>query len=196
MNDRYISVKKTAAQYDHDFAHARQVSSLAVSLFQVTHDLHSLGTVEEELLVCAALLHDIGWCDGQAKHHKRSYQLILADPPVGLSHRETVLIANIARYHKGALPKPSHEGFAALPAADKEIVLKLSALLRITDGLDATHGNLCTVTGCAISADAATVEVCANQDISIEIGSAEEKSDLFAQVFGRKVVFNFTHRGI
>ncbi len=52
------------------------------------------------------------------------------------SPREREIVANVARYHRKALPKPRHENFARLSGADQELVGKLGGILRLADGLD------------------------------------------------------------
>jgi exopolyphosphatase/guanosine-5'-triphosphate,3'-diphosphate pyrophosphatase len=50
-------------------------------------------------------------------------------------------MANVARYHRGAKPKQSHDNFAALDPDDQDVVVILGALLRLADGLDRSHYN-------------------------------------------------------
>jgi exopolyphosphatase/guanosine-5'-triphosphate,3'-diphosphate pyrophosphatase len=93
-----------------------QDARLAVRLFDLTGDLHHLDDEHRDLLYCAGLLHDIGYAEGYAGHHKTAYRLIMAGDLPGLSERETRIVANVARYHRGSQPAVSHEGFAALDA--------------------------------------------------------------------------------
>ena len=116
------NIEELAASYEHDVGHSRQVTRIAEQIFDVTGELHKLGAQERELLVYAALLHDIGWSVDSQKHHKHAYDLILKHPPEDLSKRNMLIVANIARYHSKALPSLSHEGFAALSSADRETV--------------------------------------------------------------------------
>jgi len=177
-----------------DSAHASQVSRLALSLFDALTDLHTLGSEERRLLEFAALLHDIGWVDGQSKHHKRSYEMIMADPPHSLSPRETAVTANIARYHRKSLPKRSHNGFAALKRADRDIVRKLAAILRIADGLDVTHTNASTIRKCTVGKTKISIYLDRNSDCRFEIESAQKKADLFREVYDKEVEFRFTSK--
>ena len=49
----------------------------------------------------AALLHDAGYHISYERHHKHSYHLILHADLLGMSPAEQVVIANVARYHRG-----------------------------------------------------------------------------------------------
>jgi len=88
------------------------------------------------------MLHDIGYFIAYDRHHRHSYHLILHSGLPGLTRRETSMVAAIARYHTKALPKRSHESWAAIEPADRAAVRELAAILRIADGLDrgGAHG--------------------------------------------------------
>ncbi len=63
------------------------------------------------------MLHDIGWSqtsDG-AGHHKHSARMIGEHPWKHLRAADVKIVAQIARYHRKALPQPHHEPFHALP---------------------------------------------------------------------------------
>lgn len=189
MRARDRTAEEIALEYQQDISHPVQVARLAAQLFDACASLHQFGPAEKRLLEQASILHDIGWVDGQAKHHKRSYGMILATPPHGLTARETAIVASVARYHRRAIPKLSHAGFAALSKADREIVTRLAALIRIADGLDYTHRSICSIRGCAVGADRVVVELDCTGECSTEIAKAAKKADLFEEVSGRKVSF-------
>ena len=94
---------------------------------------------ERQTLADAALLHDIGYHINYEKHHKHSYHLITHADLLGMTPSEQVLIANIARYHRGAEPRKTHPNFGPLSAAARERVTRLSAILRVADGFDRGH---------------------------------------------------------
>jgi exopolyphosphatase/guanosine-5'-triphosphate,3'-diphosphate pyrophosphatase len=190
MVDIRDEVTRTAESYDHDFSHARNVAELSESIFDLTTELHGLGQEEKEILTYAALLHDIGWSGGQTRHHKRSFELIHANPPRGLTPRQTLMIANIARYHRKGLPKLSHTGFSMLKAHDRETVRKLSALIRIADGLDALHDAECHVVDFRVAGTKAVFVLQSEHDCRVEIESAKEKADLFREVFDLEARFD------
>ena len=55
---------------------------------------------------------------------------------------DRLLLALVARYHRGATPDPEkHESYAALSPEDQRIVARLGAILRFADGLDRSHTN-------------------------------------------------------
>ena len=48
-------------------------------------------------------------------------------------------MAQIARYHRRSVPRPSHPAYMALPRESRVVVNKLAALLRVADALVRGH---------------------------------------------------------
>ncbi|HEU4683557.1 MAG TPA: Ppx/GppA phosphatase family protein, partial [Nitrospira sp.] len=119
--------------------HSLHVAALALRLFDQTKSLHGLGQTERDWLEFAAILHDIGYLISERQHHKHAHYLITHSEVGGLSAEERRIIANIARYHRRALPQAKHDDFEGLSSRIKRVVRMLAALLRIADGLDRTH---------------------------------------------------------
>ena len=119
--------------------HAQQVARLALSIFDQTRSVHGLGDQERELLEYAALLHDVGVHISYDRHHRHSYYLIKNGDLRGFDPREIEVIALVARYHRQATPKKSHEGYGDLNSALRRTVRVLSAVVRLAEGLDRSH---------------------------------------------------------
>ncbi len=174
-----------------DRRHVEQVRLLALALFDALAD--ELGCAPEErwFLEAAALLHDVGQLVSYRKHHKHSYQLIMNAERLGLGPRDRALVALISRYHRKGGPSRKHPEFAALDDADQQVVRRVSALLRVADGLDRGH---------TASVDRLTVTLLADRcvirayprlkgaDLSLEVWGAERKQDVLARALGREVV--------
>jgi exopolyphosphatase / guanosine-5'-triphosphate,3'-diphosphate pyrophosphatase len=119
--------------------HAQQVARLALSIFDQTRSVHGLGDQEREWLEYAALLHDIGVHISYDRHHRHSYYLIKNGDLRGFDPQEIEVIALVARYHRQATPKKSHEGYGDLNSALRRTVRVLSAIVRLAEGLDRSH---------------------------------------------------------
>ena len=126
-------------KYRFDEPHALHVASLALSLFDQTRAVHGMGEKERRILHAAALLHDIGSFVSYTRHHKHSLYLISHSNLAGFTPRETLMVANVARYHRRSFPKPQHEPFTALQKDDRDKVSALAALLRLADAMDREH---------------------------------------------------------
>lgn len=137
--ERLRAVIKVAEQFSYEEGHARQVTALALGLFDALKPLHRMGGTQKDWLQCAGFLHDIGYTGGVKGHHKRGHTLILKDPGLPFSGREREIIASVVRYHGTDLPAPGHRPFGQLPPQDQQRVSMLAAILRIADALDVGH---------------------------------------------------------
>ncbi len=129
------------ARYDEEPVHTDHVAELARQLFDGLKPWHRLDADSRKLLDVATILHDIGWSqapDGRG-HHKHSARLIREHAWRHLDPDEVALVAQIARYHRKAMPQPEHEEFQALSANAQKRVMILGGILRIADALDRTH---------------------------------------------------------
>jgi CHAD domain-containing protein len=93
------------------------------------------------ILQVAALMHDVGKARRSENHHKASYRMIrkLARP-LGLSAQELEVAAVVARYHRGALPRPRRQTLQTLELPLRPIAMELSGILRLANSLDPRNG--------------------------------------------------------
>jgi exopolyphosphatase/guanosine-5'-triphosphate,3'-diphosphate pyrophosphatase len=170
-------------------AHSLHVAGLALRLFDQTARLHRLGPTERTWLEYAAILHDVGYLINERQHHKHAYYLITNSDIGGLSGGEVQIIANVARYHRRAVPHQKHEGFDLLSPKYQRIVRILSALLRIADGLDRTHFSVVRTLDVRLGATV-TITVHVTGDAELETWAAAGRADLFERVFRRHLKFS------
>jgi exopolyphosphatase/guanosine-5'-triphosphate,3'-diphosphate pyrophosphatase len=173
--------------YGFEEDHCRQDARLALRIFDLTSDLHGLGDECRDLLYCAGLLHDIGYVQGYWGHHKTAYRLIMKADLPGLAVREQEIVANVARYHRGAKPKLKHQGFSSLDPDDQEIVRVLGAILRLADGLDRSHTDAIRDLDVYLEGDELVVLVDCPFDCGSEIWAGEKKGRFFGELFDVQV---------
>ncbi len=121
--------------------HSLQVKKLALLIFDQLKNIHKMKEYEKFLLGSAAMLHDIGLSKQVKNHHKISQKMIRKIPFKLVNKHDILLIGNIARYHRKACPNKKHSTYISLNEKDKNIVRKLSSIIRIADGLDRNHIN-------------------------------------------------------
>jgi exopolyphosphatase/guanosine-5'-triphosphate,3'-diphosphate pyrophosphatase len=187
MEEIFATCISLGRDYDFEEEHSRQDARLAVRIFDLTTGLHHLDDEYRDLLYCAGLLHDIGYVEGYWGHHKTAYRLIMKSDLSGLTLREKRIVANVARYHRGAKPKLSHKGFAALDSDDREVVTMLAAILRLADGLDRGHTDAVRDLDVWLEGKRLVIEVDCPFGCSAEIWAGEKKGRFFGQVFGVEV---------
>ncbi len=126
-------------KYGFDGAHAAEVSRLSRLFFTKLKSDFDLEPREEALLEIASMLHDIGRFVDARKHHLHSWYLISNTQLPGLSAAEHRIVAAVARYHRAETPANTHAEYTALAPGEKVTVLKLAAILRVTDALDCSR---------------------------------------------------------
>jgi exopolyphosphatase/guanosine-5'-triphosphate,3'-diphosphate pyrophosphatase len=173
-----------------DRRHVEHVRYLALQLYDQL--AAELGCQPEErlLLEAAGLLHDVGQLVSYRKHHKHSYQLIMHAERLGLPPRERGLVALISRYHRRTGPRKKHAEFAALPAADQAVVRRLSALLRVADGLDRGHTAAVETVATELTEDAIIIRIAPRlqgADLGLECWGGSRKADVLAKLLRRDV---------
>ncbi len=138
---RQRSVRQLAERTHFEEPHARHVQKLALCIFDSIGERLGCSPEDRQTLADAALLHDIGYHINYDKHHKHSYHLISHADLLGMTPAEQMLIANVARYHRGAEPRKSHSNFWSLSTAARANVRRLAAILRVADGFDRGHAS-------------------------------------------------------
>jgi putative phosphoesterase len=170
----------------YERGHTHHVTRLALALFDCLEPLHGLGPGERRWLQYGALLHDIGWVEGQQGHHKTALRLILAEPSLPFDRRRRWLIGLIARYHRRRAPQDGDKYFRRLSGADRQRVRVLAGILRVADGLDRSHACIVRSVTCAVSAQEIRMVCDAGGPADSEKAAAEAKADLLESVFHRR----------
>jgi exopolyphosphatase/guanosine-5'-triphosphate,3'-diphosphate pyrophosphatase len=178
------------ARYDEEPSHSDQVAKLALQIFDSLKSWHGLSARSRELLLSAALLHDIGWsqtADGKG-HHKSSARMIREYPWKHLSRDEVTIVAQIARYHRKSPPAPEHDEFQALKPAAQKTVMILGGILRIADALDRTHSGRIVRAEASVLQERITVRVEPAGTWEAENAMFDNKRDMLQIIAERPVV--------
>lgn len=138
---RERSVLSFAERCHYEAPHSHHVRELALQLFDFIGSRLGCDAEDRRVLSDAALLHDVGYHINYENHHKHSYHLIVHADLLGIAPEEQVAIAHVARYHRGAPPKKSHDAFMQLDRSWQRRVRRLSAILRVADGFDRGHAS-------------------------------------------------------
>ncbi len=186
-DDLETQAESLARRCHYEADHARNVGRLALELFDQLAGLHGLGGRDRQLLAAAALVHDVGWVDGQAGHHKASARIVRADASLPVSDRERAVLCAAIRYHRRALPSPDHLEWASLDRRDRGRARWLAALVRLADGLDRTHRGV--VAGLCVQENRDCVEITfsAAGPADEECSAAVKKADLLENALERPV---------
>lgn len=191
-----LTLERYVAKYYRDCTHVYEVKKLSLMLFDcVNETIRNIPLKYRKILEIAAILHDIGYNKNSKNHNKHAYEIITKTGLEGFDEKETELIALIARYHRGAMPdKKKHQDYGQLDKKERKIVKRLSAILRLCDGLDRAHMQLIKAlkTDYDEKNNIFTIFLLSNiPERTPDITSAIKKKDLFEKVYKVQVVFKF-----
>ncbi|MGE5358275.1 MAG: HD domain-containing protein [Bacteroidales bacterium] len=167
--------------------HAQQVARLALSLFDQTRALHGLDDRAREWLEYGALLHDIGAHISYARHHRHSEYLIRNGGLRGLEPAEIDVLALVARHHRRGTPKKSEAALAALPAPLRRFVRVGSAIVRLAECLDRSHGQLVERVEWTDDGKTAHVRLVSGSDTELEAWAAARQLGPLSRELGRQI---------
>jgi exopolyphosphatase/guanosine-5'-triphosphate,3'-diphosphate pyrophosphatase len=190
VDPRLRGVHAVGSRFGYEEAHAHAVAAFAEKIFDSLCYHFKLSRHHRTLLSAAALLHDVGYHIASESHHKHSLYLIKHSELTGFSEAEREVIANIVRYHRGALPKARHPDYAALGEQDRETVWRLGAILRVADAFDRSHDNSVDDLRCEREGKNFHIQLRSAHDCHKEIWAAEQKRDMFEQAFNCKLTFS------
>jgi exopolyphosphatase/guanosine-5'-triphosphate,3'-diphosphate pyrophosphatase len=184
---RERSVSQLAERTHYEAPHSKHVQKLALQIFDAIGQRLGSSADERKLLADAALLHDIGYHISYEKHNKHSYHLIQHAELLGMTPAEQIIVANVARYHRGADPKKTHSNYAELEKPLRKTVKRLSAILRVADGFDRGHANAVAevkVRWLERALRLTAVPARSSANLRLELWGASRKSKLLSDVAG------------
>ena len=195
--DRYPDVRRRsvvelAERCNYSSEHAQQVARLAMGLFDQTRAVHGLTDREREWLEYAALMHDLGVHISYERHHRHSYYLIKNGDLRGFDPKEVEVMGLVARYHRRAAPKKTHEEFGALSGDLRRTVRVLSALLRLAEGLDRSHSQPLSSVSVLDRDEDFLVSLRSDGDAELEVWAAARHVVPLEQVLQKPIRFEVT----
>jgi exopolyphosphatase/guanosine-5'-triphosphate,3'-diphosphate pyrophosphatase len=184
---RLRSVYALLAKFVTDVTHPRHVARLSLELFDGLQAEHRLSQEARELLLYAALLHDVGSAIGYDGHHEHSAYVIRHGNLRGLSAEEVGIVALVARYHGKAQPRKRDAEFRALAPLERRTVRWLAALLRIAEGLERSHYQLIRSIRVSRRGGRVALRASARREAQLELWAARRRAGLLAELLDRDV---------
>lgn len=186
--DILACVQNIGKRYMGSRKRGETLEKIALTIFDSMKKVHGLGQRERLLLRLAALLHDCGKYISMVNLGECSYSIIMATEIIGLSHMEREIVANVVKFN--------HEEFEYYEVLrtsilDREAYLKiakLTAILRVANGLDRSHKQKFKDVKTVLKDDVLTITVDTNEDITLEKGMFSHRADFFEEVYSVKPV--------
>jgi exopolyphosphatase/guanosine-5'-triphosphate,3'-diphosphate pyrophosphatase len=114
----------------------------------------------------------------------------------GFEPQEIEVIALIARYHRQAEPKRSHEGYGALDPGLRRIVKRLGAMVRLAEGLDRSHSQAISRVDLYPRQSDYLARLRAQGDAELELWAAHRHVEPLERILGKTIRFELTDRDI
>jgi exopolyphosphatase / guanosine-5'-triphosphate,3'-diphosphate pyrophosphatase len=184
---RERSVMQLAERSHYEAQHSTHVQKLALQLFDAIGQRIGCAPEDRRLLADAALLHDIGYHISYDKHNKHSYHLIEHAELLGMTPADQIVVANVARYHRGAEPKKKHRNYGGLDRPLRQTIKRLSAILRVADGFDRGHASAVgeiKVRWMERALRLTAVPARSANNLRLDLWGASRKSNLLAEIAG------------
>ncbi|MEC8432922.1 MAG: exopolyphosphatase, partial [Planctomycetota bacterium] len=106
----------------------------------------------------------------------------------GISKRELLLVAMVARYHRRASPSPLHDVYGSLTREERVAVSKMAALLRIAKAIDDSRLQRIHMFECEILPDVVVIHIPGVEDLALEKIALSQQQNLFEEVYGKRVI--------
>ena len=188
--DIVACAKNISKRYMGSRKRGETLENIALTIFDNMKKIHGLGIRERLYLRLAAFLHDCGKYISMVDIGETSYHIIMATEIIGLSHAEREIVANVVRFNhtpfiyyrdmRAQNTKLSKESYL--------IVAKLTAILRVANGLDRSHKEKLKEIRAKLKEDTLVLTVDSQVDISLEKGLFENKAAFFQEVFSVKPI--------
>jgi exopolyphosphatase/guanosine-5'-triphosphate,3'-diphosphate pyrophosphatase len=190
---QYSPLKDMVEEYGIEREHARKVAENSYRLFKDLKSIHHLRSELLHTLRIASVVHDIGVMTDAKKHHKVGREILSKTCPDELPYPLCVFLPWMTFLHKKRIDLRKLEKlslkkkFFILPPQMRDDILKLSAILRIADGLDYSRMDS-RISEIDLTKEDIIVKI-AGKGASIDADRADTKADLWRLLFDRDIYF-------
>ncbi len=174
----------------HSIEHrTREREMIALTIFDSMNKKYGLSKRDRLLLQLAAILSECGRYISFANVGDSSYNIIIATEIIGLSHVEREILANIVKY---ATEKFDYykilDSTASLDRESYLKIAKLTAIIRLSEGLDLSHRGKCSKLKIVNEEDELLLTIETNADMTLEFGLFNRYATFFEEVYNIKPV--------
>lgn len=183
------SLNTVIRNYSNNLAHAEHIYNLSMQLFKQLKVLHKLPRFYVKVLRVASILHDIGQHVKYYDHQKHSCYMIMNSTLYGISHREIVLAAFVARAHKtGEVDLRELAKYRdIITEEDVEAVKRLGVILRLAESFDRSMSGVIKGITCDVLGASVIMKTQPEGDCSIEIKDALKCAPEFKKAYKKNL---------
>lgn len=188
--DIIAAARSIAKRYKCNQAHIRNLEEIALLVFDRMKKIHGMGKRERLLLQISIILHNCGKFISLEDVSECAFNIIMATEIIGLSHAEREMIAYTVKFNTSRFLY--YDELSMRTALSKEeymVVAKMTAILRMVNALDRTHQQKCKNVTVTLKEHELKIAVASQADLSLEIGTFNEKAEFFEEIFNVHPVF-------
>lgn len=177
------------ARHKTDLPHAEQVFKLSNRIYDQMTDILKLNRYYKDILKCAALLHDVGSSIRYYDHEKHSFYIILNSEINGLNHKEILMSALSASYHRNNNMDLTITMYSQLiNKLDSLIAERIGLIISIAESFDKSMNQLVSDITVSFDDEKVIFTAYSDSDLTTEIKEAYHIEDKFQEIFGRKLI--------
>ncbi len=173
ISKRYLGSRKRA----------ETLEKITMTIFDSMKKVHGLGNRERLYLRLAAMLHDCGKYISMMDIGETSYHIIMATEMIGLSHMEREIVANVVRFNHSPFIYYDDMKKDDLTSEAYLIIAKLSAILKVANGLDRSHKQKLKGVKATLKENELILTIDTQEDIVLEKGLFTKRARFFEEVF-------------
>lgn len=132
----------------------------------------------------AVMLHDVGKYISLNNVADSSYNIIMSNEIIGLSHIEREMVALIAKYNTAVLPSYDELVMESSLSAEQYLtVSELTAIVRLANALDRSYLQKIQSIRAVLKERELHLSLTVDRDFTLEQGLCQDKLDFFNEVF-------------
>ena len=187
--DILSSAENISKRYMGSKKRGETLERIALTIFDSMRRIHGLDKRTRLLLQLAARLHDCGKYISMVNLGECSYNIIMSTEIIGLSHKEREIVANVVKYNHEPFDYYYEKGRrSSLDEEDYLVMAKLTAILRMANGLDRSHKQKFKDVKTVVKDGKLIVQVDTAADITLERGLFTKRADFFEEVYSIRPV--------
>ncbi len=165
------------------------LEKITLTIFDSMKKVHGLGKRERLLLQLSAILHDCGKYISMVNLAECSYHIVMSTEIIGLSHKEREIVANVVKYNHMPFDYDAlDESNSGLDRETELVIAKLTAILRVANGLDRSHKQKFKDVQTRLKDDTLEILVETGEDITLERELFHARADFFEEIFAIRPV--------